>query len=108
VEEVSKSMAAVGVSSGTLILIGVIEISSLQLLIIPPTGLLGTSLPAAYLGGAIATHFEHGQSFIASLSIECLLWITATIRFPQLSRRLIEVNVKQENIESPTMLSANR
>lgn len=88
-EEVVKGAAAMGLSTETLRMIGIVEILSVVLFVIPRTGLLGTLLLAAYLGGAIATHVEHQQSWFAPAAIQALVWITATIRFPELSRRLM-------------------
>jgi hypothetical protein len=87
-EEVVKGAASMGLTAGAMQLIGIIEISSILLFVFPRTGLLGTLLLAAYLGGAIVTHLEHGQPFIVPVIIQAVLWITAVIRFPELSRRL--------------------
>lgn len=87
--DVAKSATGFGITLGTLQLLGVVEIISLVLFAIPRTGLLGTLLLAAYLGGAIATHLEHNLPVVAPVIIQCILWITATIRFPELSRRLV-------------------
>ncbi len=84
-----KGATALGLSAGAFQLLGVVEVLSLILFIIPRTGLLGTLLLAAYLGGAIATHLEHQQAITAPVVIQCIVWITATIRFPELSRRLM-------------------
>ncbi|MBX9779025.1 MAG: DoxX family protein [Chitinophagaceae bacterium] len=88
-EEVVKSAAAWGVASSKLMLIGIIELLCLVLFIIPRTGILGTLLLAAYLGGAIATHLEHSQSVIAPVIFETLVFIIACIRFPELTKRII-------------------
>lgn len=88
-EQVAKGAVTMGLSVGGLQLIGVIEIISILLFLIPRTGILGTLLLAAYLGGAIVTHLEHQQSFLAPVLIQCLVWITATIRFPELSSAII-------------------
>jgi hypothetical protein len=66
-----------------------VEFLSVLLFIIPRTGVLGTLMLAAYLGGAIATHVEHGQPFIAPAIVQAVVWITAVVRFPELSRRLM-------------------
>ncbi len=87
-EAAMKGAESMGLTAGSLKIIGLIEILSLVLFIIPRAGVLGTLLLAAYLGGAIVTHLEHGQPFTAPLIIQCVLWITATIRFPELSKRL--------------------
>lgn len=88
-EQAVKGAAGFGVSADTLRLIGVIEIVSVLLFIIPRTGMLGLLLLAAYIGGAIATHLEHKLPITVPVAFQCLLWITATIRFPELSQRLL-------------------
>jgi uncharacterized membrane protein YphA (DoxX/SURF4 family) len=87
-EELAKGAAAMGLPASGLKLIGVVEIVSMLLFLIPRTGLLGTLLLAAYLGGAIVTHLEHGQPFLMPVLIQCLVWVTAVIRFPELSKRI--------------------
>ncbi len=90
--EMAKGAAAFGLTLGTIQIIGVVEVISLVLFAIPRTGLLGTLLLAAYLGGAIATHLEHNMPIMVPVIIQCILWITAVIRFPELSRRLMGSN----------------
>jgi hypothetical protein len=86
--EALKGATAIGLSAGVFKLIGVVEVLSIVLFIIPRTGVVGTLLLAAYLGGAIATHLEHQQPATVPVIIEILLWITAVIRFPELGSRL--------------------
>jgi hypothetical protein len=90
--EAVKHSLALGLSAQTQKFLGILELLSVILFVIPRTGLLGTLLLAAYLGGAIATHIEHQQSASMAIIIQCLLWITAAIRFPELSRRLLTGN----------------
>jgi uncharacterized membrane protein YphA (DoxX/SURF4 family) len=98
-----KGAESIGISAATLQLIGVVELVSVILFIIPRTGLLGTLLLAAYLGGAIATHLEHRQPFIVPVIIQALVWITATIRFTELSSRLIgNESVVREKVTLPS------
>jgi hypothetical protein len=87
--EAIKGAAAFGLSADTVKIIGMVEVLSLLLFIFPRTGVLGTLLLAAYLGGAIATHLEHQQSPAVPIVMQCLAWIAAVIRFPELSRRLM-------------------
>ena len=87
--EVLKSAGHFGLSLKKFTFIAVIEILSTVLFIIPRTGVLGTLLVAAYLGGAIATHLEHFLPPYAPVIVECVVFITAVIRFPELSRRLM-------------------
>lgn len=78
-----------GMDATTYQFIGIIEIISLILFIIPRTGILGTMLLIAYLGGAIVTHLQHQESFATPVIIQIILWITAYIRFPELRQRLL-------------------
>ena len=87
-EEAAKGAAAIGLSAATVKVIGVIELLSLVLFIIPRTGVLGTLLLAAYLGGAIVTHLEHQQPVMMPVIVQCLVWIAALVRFPELGYRL--------------------
>lgn len=80
--------ASMGIDAKTYRLIGIIEIISLVLFIIPSTGVLGAMLLIAYLGGAIATHLQHQQPILMAVSIQTILWITAFLRFPELKQRL--------------------
>lgn len=96
-EQAAKGAAGFGISLATLKMLGVIEIVSILLFIIPRTGMLGLLLLAAYLGGAIATHLEHQLPITVPVVLQCLLWITATIRFPELSQRLMGNNTIVNN-----------
>jgi hypothetical protein len=87
--EMAAKAASWGFNSATIHTIAFIEISSALLFIIPRTGIVGTLLLAAYMGGAIATHLEHQDSVMVPVIIESLLWITAVVRFPELGSRLM-------------------
>ena len=87
-EATLKSAAEWSIDSGTLKIIGIIELTSVILFAIPRTGLLGTLLLVAYMGGAIATHLEHHLPLIGPVMISCFVWITAAVRFPELRNRL--------------------
>ncbi len=87
-EEVVAQAAVVGLDAGTYRIIGIIELVALIFFIIPRTGILGTLLLVAYMGGAIVTHLEHQQPISTAVTIQVLLWITAIIRFPELRQRL--------------------
>jgi hypothetical protein len=83
-----KMAGGLGLTVDQLRLIGAVELLSIVLFIIPRTGVVGTLLLSAYLGGAIATHLEHAQPIIMPIAISVVLWITAAIRFPELTGRL--------------------
>ncbi|MFM7594838.1 MAG: DoxX family protein [Flavobacteriales bacterium] len=82
--EALQMAAKMGIDANTYLLIGVVELICLILFIIPRTGILGTLLLAAYMGGAIATHLEHGESIIAPCVVQTVLFLVAFYRFPDL------------------------
>jgi dihydroxyacetone kinase len=88
-EEALKMAETFGIDAKTYLMIGVIELICLMLFIIPRTGILGTLLLAAYMGGAIATHLEHGESIIAPCIVEAFLFLVAFYRFPELRNTLL-------------------
>lgn len=88
--EALKMAEGFGLNAQNYTILGVIEMVSIILFIIPRTGILGTLLLAAYMGGAIATHLEHGQSVIAPAVIQAFVWIVAVFRFPELQSRLLK------------------
>ncbi len=91
--KISGSMApGFGIDAATFKMLGCIELGSLILFIIPRTGVLGTLLLVAYLGGAIATHVEHAQPVMAPICITVFVWVVALIRFPELTQRILGKN----------------
>ncbi len=68
--------------NGKLMLIGIGELIAALLFIIPRTSSLGVLLLSAHLGGAIATHMQHGEMFIPQTVILAVIWITAWVRNP--------------------------
>jgi hypothetical protein len=88
-EEVLKMAEGFGIDAKTYTIIGMVEMICLILFIIPRTGILGTLLLAAYMGGAIATHLEHGVSIVAPCIIQSFVFVVAFYRFPELRTRLI-------------------
>jgi hypothetical protein len=83
--EMAKAM---GLDANTYKLLAIIELVSVLLFIIPRTGIIGTLLLVAYMGGAIATHLQHDQSILAPCVIQSFLWAVAFYRFPELSNSL--------------------
>jgi hypothetical protein len=81
--------ASMGMDANTYKMLGFIEIISVLLFIFPRTGILGTILLVAYMGGAIATHLEHGQSIIAPCVIQTILILVSIYRFPELVQRIL-------------------
>jgi DoxX-like family len=83
-----KMGAGFGLSANSFTALGIIEIISAILFLVPRTAVLGTLLLVAYMGGAIATHLEHGQPLLAPCMISAFVWIVAIVRLPELRSRL--------------------
>jgi hypothetical protein len=83
-----KMAEGIGISPSNFTTIGVVELISIILFIIPRTGVLGTLLLVAYMGAAICAHLTHGLPIGAPMSIAAFVWIAAVVRFPELQSRL--------------------
>lgn len=87
--------ASMGFDSGTVRLIGAIELFSLILFLIPRTAFLGTLLLIAYMGGAIASHLQHQQPVMMALFVETLVWVSLVLRYPKLTATLFPFRKKE-------------
>ncbi len=83
-----KMVESIGLNANTYKLLGVIELVSVLLFIFPRTGILGVILLVSYMGGAIATHLESGQSVVAPCIIQTALVLISFYRFPELVKRI--------------------
>jgi hypothetical protein len=88
-EEALKMAAGFGLDASTYTMLGVVEMICLLLFVLPRTGVLGTVLLAAYMGGAIATHLTHGLSPMAPALVLLFTLLVALYRFPELRTRFI-------------------
>jgi hypothetical protein len=82
VPKVVELMGAMGVDGWRLTFVAFLEISSAILFLFPITRSLGLLLVSSYMGGAIATHLEHGQPFIQPGIFLALLWLGSWLRHP--------------------------
>jgi lysylphosphatidylglycerol synthetase-like protein (DUF2156 family) len=90
--EVLAGAAKFGLSASTYTILGVIELIAVALFLYPRTGILGTLLLVAYMGGAISTHVEFAQPLMAPVAIAAFVWIVAVVRFPELLSRILANN----------------
>ncbi|HMF72291.1 MAG TPA: DoxX family protein [Flavitalea sp.] len=74
--------------TANLTILGILELFIVTLFLVPRTGVVGALLMIAYMGGAMAVLFVSGKSIVPLIVIEILIWITATLRFPELVQRL--------------------
>jgi hypothetical protein len=84
VPKVVNEMGAMGFDGGRLTMIAVTEIASALLFLLPFTRSIGLLLVSAYMGGAIATHVQHGQPFIQPAVVLAILWAGTWLRHPQI------------------------
>lgn len=91
-EEALKMAAGFGLDAKTYTILGIVEILCVIFFIIPRTGIVGTLLLAAYMGGAIASHLEHGISIVAPCIIQTFMLLVALYRFPELRSKLLNSN----------------
>jgi hypothetical protein len=89
-KEVIEGAKAMGISPATMRNIGIIELIITLLFASNRTGVIGGVLLLAYMGGAIATHLEHGQSVVAPIAIAVFVGVVALFRFPELSLRILK------------------
>ena len=88
-EDALKMAESFGISASNFRMLGMVELLSALLFLFPRTGILGALLLTAFMGGAIATHLEHGQSVVAPAVILAFLWVAAVIRFPEMLDRIL-------------------
>lgn len=91
-ERAVQQATSIGINASTNQILGIVELISAILFVIPRTGVLGSLLLISYMGGAIATHLGHGQSIIMVIVIQISIWLSAGIRFKELSNRLLSKN----------------
>ena len=84
-----EQATSIGINASTNQMLGIVEIISAILFIIPRTGVLGFLLLTSYMGGAIATHLQHGQSIAFVIVLQSLIWVAAGLRFKELRERLL-------------------
>ncbi|MCH7960429.1 MAG: DoxX family protein [Candidatus Hydrogenedentes bacterium] len=66
------------------IVIGIGEIVSAVLFLIPLTSSLGVLLLSAHMGGAIVTHMSNDESYIVQSVVLILVWVAQYLRYPEL------------------------
>jgi DoxX-like family len=84
-----KMAESIGINASDYFMVGIVELIAIVLFLIPRTGILGTLLLVAYMGGAIAAHLGHGLPIAAPAGIAAFVWIVAVIRFPELTQRIL-------------------
>lgn len=73
-EQMEQGMQHVGWTMDKMPTLGILEIASVILYLIPQTAVLGAILITGYMGGAIATHVRVGDSFVVQVIIPIVIW----------------------------------
>src|SRR5690349_8949259 len=84
VPKVVSQLGAMGFDGPRLTFIAILESFCAVLFLIPASRSSGVLLVSAFLGGAIATHLQHGQSIAQPSVILALVWIGAWLRHPEI------------------------
>ncbi len=73
---------------GKVLLIGVAELIVVILFYVPRTCSVGVLLLSAHMGGAIATHMQHGEAYLLQSIVLILVWTAGIANNPALVGRL--------------------
>ena len=82
------NLAHIGFSAALVPTLGVIELASVILYLVPHTAVLGAIFLTAYLGGAAAAHMRIDESPLVPMLIGVVAWLALYLRDPRL-RRLV-------------------
>lgn len=82
-EEMVTNFERYGLSEW-LTIIGIGELISLILYLVPRTSSIGVLLLSAHMGGAIVTHMSNGEPFIFQAVILILVWVGNYLRNPEM------------------------
>lgn len=84
VPKVVSQLGAMGFDGPRLTSIAILEIFCAVLFMIPATRSGGVLFVSAFLGGAIATHLQHGQPIAQPSVFLALMWVGAWLRHPEI------------------------
>jgi len=84
IPKVVTELGAMGVHGNNVTFIAMLEVISALLFLLPATRSAGLLLVSSFLGGAIATHLEHGQPVIQPSVVLILIWLGTWLRHPEI------------------------
>ena len=76
----SEGLAHLGWPESVVLALGICELGSTLLYLIPQTAVLGAILVTGYLGGAIATHVRIGEGFLIPVLLGIAVWLGLFLR----------------------------
>lgn len=80
IPKVEMQMADMGFGGNKLLFIGVLELASAALYLLPVARSLGLLLISSYLGGAIATHVQHDKPIFVPSILLAVIWLGVWLR----------------------------
>jgi hypothetical protein len=86
--DVLDGLAKYGYSESVVFPLGVVELVSTVLYIVPQTAVLGAILLTGYLGGATATHVRAADPFLIPVVLGVVLWSGLYLRDARLRQLL--------------------
>jgi hypothetical protein len=88
IDPVVKGTAELGYRESSVVTIGVLLLVGVALYLVPQTSIIGAVYLAAYLGGAVATHFRVGNPIATHILfpvyVAIVLWAGLALRNPGL------------------------
>jgi DoxX-like protein len=83
IPRITTDLGAMGFDGGKLVFIAILEVLGALLFLVPATRSVGLLLLSSFMGGAIATHLQHGHSIIQPAFVLFLIWVGAWLHHPQ-------------------------
>lgn len=78
-QEIIEGLEQVGLTEEVL-LIGIGEVITAVLLLVPRTSSLGVLLASSFWGGAIVTHMSQGESYLVPAAFLVMTWVGSFLR----------------------------
>jgi DoxX-like family len=74
--DLAKNFEHLGYPASLALVLGIVEIASTLIYLVPPTAVLGAILLTGYLGGAVATHARlQEMTFLAPAILGIVVWL---------------------------------
>ena len=81
---VTEGFTKAGWNANLLVPLGVVELTSTILYLIPQTSTLGAILLTGYMGGAICHHLRLGEPIVFQVIVGMVIWLGLFMREPRL------------------------
>lgn len=96
VQPVVEGTVKLGYRADSVVTVGLLLLAGVVLYVVPRTSVLGAIYLAAYLGGAVATHYRVGSPLLSHVLfpvyVALLLWAGLALRTPRLAALLTGID----------------